>query len=130
MTRADLDAVFQPVAATWKGQRVELKPLNFRQQRMVAGIESGKLDPFEVLPQLVHEILPSMSVADLEEQMNADQMMALVLVAAGQIKLVEQYIEGLVKNSPAGTDPASAPVTPTGTSSPVSPAPTGVPCGT
>lgn len=130
MSKVDLDAVFQPITATWKGREIEVKPLNFRQQRIAAGIEAGKLDAFEHLPQLVHEILPFLSVAEIEEQMTGDQMTALVYLAAGKAAAVQRYIEDLVKNSQAGTDQPSAPATPSGSSSPVSPERTAVPCGT
>jgi hypothetical protein len=130
VTKADLDNVWKPLTMKWQGQDIEVKPLNFRQQRIAAKIEAGELDPFVHLSPLVHELIPSKTVEELEEAMNGEAMMMVLHIAAGKAKEVQAYLEGLAGNAVAGTAPASSPPTPSGTSSPASPAPTAVPCGT
>lgn len=132
MQRADLDAAFQPLPPVrWPGgEEVEVKPITFRQQRLAKQIEDGKLDPFEVLPGLVAELVPSKTVEQIEAELDAELMWALVHYASRKVVEVQAYLEHLAGKSPAGTAPPSSPTTPSGSLSDASPAPTAVPCGT
>ena len=132
MTRVDLDAAFQPLPKIkWPGtgEEVEVKPINFRQQRIAAGLETGKLDAFDVLPGLVAELVPSKTQEQIEAELNGEQMMLVVYYANRNVDKVQAYLEELAGKSVAGTPPPSSPPTPSGTSSAASPAPTGAPCG-
>jgi hypothetical protein len=114
------DGSEQPVAA-----------IRFPVQEILDDIESGATNARDALPEIMPQILPGKSWAEIRAALDAEAMLAIVHYAGGKAELVKTYIAELQGNGVAGaTDPVSSPPTAATTSSPGSPAPTGVPCGT
>ena len=81
------------------------------------------------LVKFVAMVCPSKTEEQVRAECDDDFLWLVANYARERLAVAQAFLEELAGKSPAGVAPASAPPASTGTSSVVSPAPTGAPCG-
>jgi hypothetical protein len=103
---------------------------NFWNRKVMPALTSGSDDAADLMVQFVAMVCPSKTVEQIMEE--CDEAFLLIVSGYARRKLdAALELLGVVSGkSEAGTAPPSDPMTPSGTSPAVSPAPTAGPCGT
>jgi hypothetical protein len=83
----------------------------------------------EGLVEFVNMICPSKTKEQIMEECDEQFLMLVCGYSRGALEQAQAFLGEVLGKSPAGTDPASPPPMPSGTSPAELPAPTAVPCG-